>query len=210
MINDHCTTFKSHRVCDDPAVSLETKTDVQFRQTAEDPAPAVLIGLQQSAYDRKLVARRVLLWIGIGTAINVIVGAITSQLPSATFLVPLLFVVALAVYLLARFAATTALKLKLIDRTLHKLDERGEVVESIADLRGEVQPVVWGFSHRGEPYSGRALVLRFASGPLVVGLYPAPGALEGTRSEAPSWMISQEDYDLLVRAAQFDRAASDR
>lgn len=202
MFDDHCNTCKRLAVCEDRSVSSETKVDVQFRQTAADPAPAVLIGLQSSAYDRKLLARRVLLWMGVAAAINIIVGAIASQLPSPRFLVPLLVAVALAMYLLARFYRPIAPTLKLIDRTLHRLDERGEVVESIADLRGEVQPVVWGFTHRGEPYSGRALVLRFASGPFVVGLYPAPGALEGTRAEAPSWMISQEDYDLLVRAAQ--------
>jgi len=202
MLDDDCKAFKRLAKCGDRSVSSNTKVDVQFRQTAVDPAPAVLIRLQASAYERNRKTQRVLLLIAFGTAISKIVLVLLAREPGPTLLDPLLGVMAFGVYLLARFHGSIAPTLKLIDRTLHRLDKRGEVVESIADLRGEVQPVRWGFTSRGEPYSGHALVLRFPSGPFVVGLDPAPGALEGTRVEAPSWMISQEDYDLLVRSAQ--------
>jgi hypothetical protein len=108
MLDDDCKAFKRLAICGDRSVISNTKVDVQFRQTAVDPAPTVLIRLQASAYERNRKTQRVLLLIAFGTAISKIVLVLLAREPGPTLLDPLLGVMAFGVYLLARFYGSIA------------------------------------------------------------------------------------------------------
>jgi hypothetical protein len=120
----------------------------------------------------------------------------------ANVVLPVIFLSGIALFIANMYRRKPGPSLVLIERTLHRLDPRGAIIESIADVRGEITPAVWSFTVKGTTYYGRALLLRFASGPLAVSLYPQPQYVDGAPCDTPSWIIEPAHYERLLDAAR--------
>jgi hypothetical protein len=142
-------------------------------------------------------------WVAMIVAFMVIATALEPYVRGdAKLLFPVGFMVAAAVFVANMYRRKPQPSLVLIERTLHRLDARGAIVETIADLRAELTTAVWSYSVKGTRYYGRALLLRFASGPLAVSLYPSAERVEGAPCGTPSWIIDPAHYARLIEAAR--------
>ncbi len=181
--------------------SASSELDRTYRVDPLNAPQRVEIALSPSPYATASTAGPVLKWmgfIGLFMALSVAVGDRVRG--DAKIVFPITFIVLAAAFVATQMRAKRGETLVLIERTLHRVDAKGAIIESIADLRGEVTLAVWSFSagRPMQPYYGKALALRFASGPLYVSLFPTPMREEGPTCAAPSWMIEPAHFAMLV------------
>lgn len=163
----------------------------------------LVIPLVQSPWAAGTTMGPMLKWLALIAAMMVLGTALEPYVRGdAKLLFPVGFMGAAALFVASLYRRKPSPSLLLIERTLHRLDARGQIIESIADVRGELSTAVWSYSVKGKTYYGRALLLRFASGPFAVSLYPSLERVDGAACGTPAWIIEPAHYAALIDAAR--------
>ncbi len=184
-------------------MSSAPATDQNYRVDLRAPQ-GTLMPLTPSPWALSSTFVPMLKWIALIMSFTVF-ASITERFlpPNAKIVFPALFMVAAALYVVSIYRKKPQPSLLLIEHTLHRLAPDGTIIETIADLRGELTLGAWSYSARGTKYFGRALLLRFPSGVFAVSLYPSATPVAATACDSPAWIIEPAHFQQLVSTCQF-------